>query len=308
MEKLTYIQCLNNTLVIYGEQGSKAAYEYICEHLDHVADGNKAQLFNFKYCLAEAAGYPEEAFKFLEEAVCEKGYWYDSEYLQEEEDLAQVRKHPEFNRILEIVKEREAAAKATSTATLDLVPATGERLMVAVHGDQENAKMTAHYWKSVQGLSYDLATPQSSQIQFSEAYGWDDLALGLEEFNQHMKTLSQKGYQETVFGGFSAGARLVVESLLAGAVVGKGAILVAPWLPEEENWVPLIPTLAGKGLKFFVMAGTEDVDCFEGAELFVKELEKANIPCVFEKVEGLSHDYPLDFDARLKRALAWIAE
>lgn len=321
MEKLTYIQCLNNTLITYGEKGSKAAYAYIKENMDKVSDGNKAQLFNFKYCLAAASGQHDDALKFLEEAVMDRGYWYSAEYLENEDDLEKLRKQPKFKEIVKVCRERESAAKAAATATMVLEDRTNPCAIMVVHGDQENAAMTGSYWSSVKGRTagsgaYDLALPQSSQIQFHDAYGWDDLALGLEEMKRHMTDLSQAGYSGIVLGGFSAGGRMIVESLLEenfegiwtgnADKVSRGIILLAPWLPEEDQWVPVVKNLAGKGFKFYILAGEEDVDCYECAELFAKNLEAAGIDHVFERVPGLGHDYPTDFADRLEKALAWI--
>ena len=50
MKQLTYAGLLNETITLYGREGSLAAYQFITKHADNV-NGNKAQIYNFRYAL-----------------------------------------------------------------------------------------------------------------------------------------------------------------------------------------------------------------------------------------------------------------
>ena len=56
-----------------------------------------------------------------------------------------------------------------------------------MHGDQENIGIIEPYWKSVLAQNYTLALPQSSKIQFSDGFVWDDLHRGKEELKRALR-------------------------------------------------------------------------------------------------------------------------
>ena len=76
-----------------------------------------------------------------------------------------------------------------------------------MHGDQENIGIIEPYWKSVLAQNYTLALPQSSKIQFSDGFVWDDLHRGKEELKEHYdKLIENRTVEHVIIGGFSAGA------------------------------------------------------------------------------------------------------
>ncbi|MCQ0954621.1 alpha/beta hydrolase, partial [Bacillus cereus] len=172
---MTYIQLLNETLHCYASKGSLEAYTYIMEHAKGIV-GNEAQIYNFKYALASAAGLEEEALHVMKEAIIEKGFWYGYEYLISDDDLKLLHKFEEFHKMVQLCKEREELAKKTERADVKYIEGKKkEKLFIAMHGDQENIGIIEPYWKSVLSQDYTLALPQSSQIQFSDGFVWDDI-------------------------------------------------------------------------------------------------------------------------------------
>ncbi len=253
---MTYIQLLNETLHCYANKGSLEAYTYIMEHAKGIV-GNEAQIYNFKYALAGAAGLEEEAMHVMKEAIIEKGFWYGNEYLITDDDLKSLHKFEEFHKMVQLCKEREELAKKTERADVKFIDGKKkEKLFIAMHGDQENIAIVEPYWKSVLDQDYTLALPQSSQIQFSDGFVWDDIHRGKEELKEHYVTFIENHTVESlIIGGFSAGARVALYTILQKNIDVDGFIFVAPWLPEVDEWNELLEVLQNKNIKGYIVCG-----------------------------------------------------
>ncbi|HFR4185954.1 TPA: alpha/beta hydrolase [Bacillus cereus] len=304
---MTYIQVLNETLHCYASKGSLEAYTYIMEHTKGIV-GNGAQIYNFKYALASAAGLEEEALHLMKEAIIEKGFWYGNEYLISEDDLKPLHKFEEFHQMVQLCKEREELAKKTERADVKYIESKKkEKLFIAMHGDQENIGIIEPYWKSVLAQNYMLALPQSSQIQFSDGFVWDDLHRGKEELKEHYdKLIENRTVEHVIIGGFSAGARVVLYTILQKDIAVDGFIFMAPWLPEIEEWNELLGVLQDKHIKGYIVCGDQDEDCFKCTQQFVQLLRDKNIEHKYKVIPNLNHDYPIHFDKVLKEAIEYI--
>ena len=304
---MTYIQVLNETLHCYASKGSLEAYTYIMEHAKGIV-GNEAQIYNFKYALASAAGLEEEALHLMKEAIIEKGFWYGNEYLISDDDLKPLHKFEEFHQMVQLCKEREELAKKTERADVKYIESKKkEKLFIAMHGDQENIGIIEPYWKSVLAQNYMLALPQSSQIQFSDGFVWDDLHRGKEELKEHYdKLIENRTVEHVISGGFSAGARVVLYTILQKDIAVDGFIFMAPWLPEIEEWNELLGVLQDKHIKGYIVCGDQDEDCFKCTQQFVQLLRDKNIEHKYKVIPNLNHDYPIHFDEVLKEAIEYI--
>ncbi|MES5954676.1 alpha/beta hydrolase [Bacillus fungorum] len=304
---MTYIQLLNETLYCYANKGSLEAYTYIMEHAKGIV-GNEAQIYNFKYALASASGLEEEALHLMKKAIIEKGFWYGNEYLISDDDLKSLHKFEEFQKMVQLCKEREELAKKTERADVKFIEGKKkEKLFIAMHGDQENIEIIEPYWKTVLTQDYTLALPQSSQIQFSDGFVWDDIHRGKEELKEHYVTFIENHTVESVIiGGFSAGARVALYTILQKDIDVDGFIFMAPWLPEIEEWNELLEVLQDKNIKGYIVCGDQDEDCFECTQQFVQLLRDKNIEHEYKVVPNLKHDYPEDFDELLKEAIEYI--
>ncbi|MGE6552562.1 alpha/beta hydrolase [Bacillus mycoides] len=304
---MTYIKLLNETLHCYANKGSFEAYSYIMNNAKDVM-GNEAQIYNFKYALASAAGLEEEALHLMKKAIIENGFWYGSEYLISDDDLKPLHKFEEFHRMVQLCKEREELAKKSEQADVKYkYSKQNENLLITLHGDQENIQIIEPYWNSVMEQGFMLALPQSSQIQFSDGYVWDNIERGREELKGHYNKIKvNKTFGNIIIGGFSAGARVALHSMLQGEIEVNGFIFVAPWLPEMEEWEEMIGILHDKSIKGYIICGDQDEDCFEGTQQFVKLLKDKNIEHKYKVVPNLNHDYPHNFDELLKEAIEYI--
>ena len=304
---MTYIQLLNETLHCYASKGSLEAYTYIMEHAKGIV-GNEAQIYNFKYALASAAGLEEEALHLMKEAIIEKGFWYGYEYLISDDDLKLLHKFEEFHKMVQLCKEREELAKKTERADVKYIEGKKkEKLFIAMHGDQENIGIIEPYWKSVLSQDYTLALPQSSQIQFSDGFVWDDIHRGKEELKEHyVKFIENHTVERVIIGGFSAGAGVALYTVLQKDIAVDGFIFMAPWLPEIEEWNELLGVLQDKHIKGYIVCGDQDEDCFECTQQFVQLLRDKNIELKYKVIPNLNHDYPIYFDEVLKEAIEYI--
>lgn len=304
---MTYIQLLNETLHCYASKGSLEAYTYIMEHAKGIV-GNEAQIYNFKYALASAAGLEEEALHLMKEAIIEKGFWYGNEYLISDDDLKSLHKFEEFHQMVQLCKEREELAKKTERADVKYIESKKkEKLFIAMHGDQENIGIIEPYWKSVLAQNYTLALPQSSKIQFSDGFVWDDLHRGKEELKEHYdKLIENRTVEHVIIGGFSAGARVALYTILQKNIAVDGFIFMAPWLPEVEEWNELLGVLQDKHIKGYIVCGDQDEDCFECTQQFVQLLRDKNIEHKYKIIPNLNHDYPIHFEEVLKEAIEYI--
>lgn len=210
--------------------------------------------------------------------------------------------------MVQLCKEREELAKKSEQADVKYkYSKQTENLLITLHGDQENIQIIEPYWNSVMEQGFMLALPQSSQIQFSDGYVWDNIERGRDELKGHYNKIKvNKTFGNIIIGGFSAGARVALHSMLQGEIEVNGFIFVAPWLPEMEEWEEMIGILHDKSIKGYIICGDQDEDCFEGTQQFVTLLKDKNIEHKYKVVPNLNHDYPHNFDELLKEAIEYI--
>lgn len=307
---MTYNQLLNQSLALLEQQGPEAAYELMCKEGKQVENANEAQLYNFAYCFAALAGRTDEAMGLLQEAVYQKGFWYDYEYLLGDEDLEELRKNPVFSQIASLCRQRQEQAQEAAQPVLELEEVQqGKPVLLALHGDQQNARITAPYWQAAKEKGFGLALAQSTELQVSDGYTWDDEEEAARQLAAHWQTLRDQGVEveRSILGGFSSGGRAALYAVLSGAVTPKGLILVAPWLPELEEWSAQLSALKEAGTHVYICCGDADEDCFEGSEQLFELLDEAGVEVDFKLCPDLDHDYPANFDQLLREAIDFAA-
>jgi len=316
LKRITYTSLLNRTLEIYMKGDYLEAYNFITENYKGIK-GNLAQIYNFCYSIANKAGLEELALQIMREAIVEKGFWYQYKYLIEDEDLKSLNKYKEFADLLDICKKRESEAKRNEKNKKKIIvpykmnEQYKHPLIIALHGDQENIEITEDYWSSCIHKNYLLALPQSSQIQFSEGYEWKDIDKGSRELKGHYENIFEKHNIDSdniIIGGFSAGGRVALYSILKGIIQAKGFILVAPWLPEIDEWAPLLDKIKEKEIRGYVVCGDKDDDCYKCTRRFTDLLSSKKIFYELKIFKGLDHDYPDNFNKTLLKAIEFISK
>lgn len=177
---------------------------------------------------------------------------------------------------------------------------------MVLHGNEQNISVNERYWNSSTRAGHLLALLQSSQISFSGGYYWNKVIKGVGELKEHWMALIQSrvvDQERMVIGGFSAGARVALFSVLKGMIKPKAALFVTPWLPEVEHWEPLMNGSGLKGVDFHIICGKDDPDCFQHSKEISRMLDKRGLVNHLMFIEGLGHDYPDDFDVQLEKIL-----
>lgn len=313
MPEMTYFRLVHRAIDLYNEGKLEEALDLI-EKFGDMVEGNRAQILNFKCCIASRLGRTEMAMNIMREAIVGTEYWYPYEYLLQDNDLKSIRDQKEFTDLAEICREREIIARKEVRAELKLIMPlersfTQSPWLIALHGNGDSVALTEKNWHSLLLQGYSLAFPQSSQITSHETYTWNDLEKGLMEINSHLNDL-EKEHDITgggwVLSGFSGGARLALYSVLYGDLHPKGLILIAPYLPEIKEWEGMVRNLTRKGLKICVLCGDQDSISFEAGKEVKRILDEIGIPTMLQVVEGLDHDFPDDFAQRLSEMLEFI--
>ena len=304
---MNYHQIIEQCIRLYQLEMYDEAYEYISDR-DFSFEVIESQITNFRYAIAAKSGKLKLGKDIFRQAIIEKNYWYSYQYLMNDEDLIDLRKDDDILKLMELCKDRENKALKDTVAQLSVFEPTTPNLngpmplMIALHGNQENSRITKPFYERCLEYDYLLAIPDSSQIVFSDAYSWNDYDLGLEELIEHFKTISKKiplDLDQVMIGGFSAGARLALYSVLKEAIVVKHCILMAPWLPEIKEWEYLFHNIKLKNTKFHIFIDPEDKDCYEGAIALKKMLSKHLIPHQYLVVKELGHSYHESFSEDL---------
>ena len=253
MPAVTFTNLINKGMNLYREGKYWESYLLMSGHADH-EPRNDAQVYDFRASLACRAGRADLGRQLLEEAILEKGCWYARKYLIEDDDIRPATLLPGFQRLLDVCAEREKAALANAKSELVIVRGKGDErrpLIIMLHGNVQNAAIAREDWNAAIEAGHDMAFVQSSQISYYQAYlsgttsrrasGTSKAAYG------QLKAQGELDGRDVIIAGFSAGGRLALYAMLNDIVDVKGAILVGPWLPEIEEWLPRCPHWAGRG-------------------------------------------------------------
>lgn len=307
MAAMTFTNLINKALDLFRESKYWEAYQMMTENADH-HPRIESQVYDFRASTACRAGRVDLGRQLLEEAVFTKGLWYTQEYLCNDQDIHPATEYPGFQRILEVCAEREKAARAKTEMKLFLVRGKGSAgkkpLIIMLHGNGQNAAIAGEDWSAATEAGYDIAFVQSSQISSDDSYVWNDIVKGAEDLKtayERLRDQGEFGGREVIMAGFSAGARLALHALLNDLVDAKGAILVGPWLPEIEEWMPRILDLRGKGV--YILIGEKDIECLPGAKKLADTLDREQQVNLLHIAKGLGHDYPEDFGDLLSIAV-----
>ncbi len=311
MTGLTYNQLMNGAVRLYHQGRFQEAYELVTMNAGKV-EGNQAQIYNFRFCLACRAGHQGLAMSIIREAVIDRGYWYSYENLLTDDDLAPLRDIHEFKRMAEICKGREAEARSTSRPEMDIAVSQDEgptTLLMVLHGNEENDQIARSQWIGDEGPCCLMAFPRSSQIGFSGAYYWNDVELGVAEVRSHLRDLRQYfPVQSVVLAGFSAGARVALHLALDAESDVQGLILIAPWLPDLDEISSQIRGLRSRDVRCYIIWGDQDQDCREHSKALNELFEIEGVRHRKVEIPAMEHDVPSDLQALVPSMLAFIME
>ena len=296
---------------LYEEGEYSQAYDLMVREAGRFPEQAQHTIF-WQACLAGCLGQTETAIQLLQDWSA-AGYWMAEKRMRDEPDLQSLNGLPEYEAIVAVCRERHRAAEAQGTPKLvTFLPeqqAQSYPLLVALHGNNDNAKDTVPYWHSAVAQGWILAVPQSSQITMPDAYVWNDRERATREMQEHYAALMQEypiNADKVIIGGFSMGAGLSIRFSMSGVIPASGFIAVGPYIPDAETLTPFVESSKERGLRDVIIIGDQDKHCYETSLKVAELLNARDIPCKLEVYPNMGHDFPPDFEQKLGEAIAFI--
>lgn len=266
-------------------------------------------------CMAERVGDRAAALGALGEAL-DQGHWYGERLLRESPSWRPLQGDPAFEQLAARSLAMMAAATHAPTPLLAVPdgapPAAGWPLLVTLHGNGGNPRLSLEGWRPAAG-GWLQAALQSSQAMSSQQFVWDDQERARADVLAQLDAVRGAhpvDERQLVLAGFSRGAETALQLVLTGAVAARGVVLLGPGGPmaeDPERWLPLIEGADGRELRAAVVVGDEDdTGLVDAALQLAPMLDDRGIPCHLEVVQGLGHSYPPDGGAALRRGLAFV--
>ncbi len=297
---LSYHGFLEKIIELYGAGLFEEALNYINENRDQV-NGIDSQIDNFAFCIAALSGNAELSLDIFEKAIQEKGYWYETNQLENDKDLDLIRKNMKFKALLEMNRRREHEFLGLGQSTYHIRDGNHEKGYIILHGNHENARITKGAW-SEKSVDHALCVfLQSSQPDFYDAYHWNDREKAIAESSEIIMRVQKefKDVKEWVLVGFSMSATVVLDLVCRKIVSPDHLILFGPWLPyleeEKEKLMDLKPNME---LSIFI--GDQDSTCMEHAQLLKDVLLSQNFTPNYVEMKNTGHGFPVEIDKYLK--------
>ena len=250
------------------------------------------------------------ALQLLAEAI-HAGHWYHG--LREDAALQLLRGLPEFEEIAQICEERRALAIANSTPVLKILsPDTGSPpypLLIALHGNQSNVESFSIHWTAASSHGWYVGLPQSSQSYGKETFTWNDWEWAVDQIRKDYGILCAQypiDLSQVVLAGFSMGGGLAAFLALSGAIRVRGLVLVAPFLENVDELVPLMEQHPPKGLRTFIVSNERDEYCAGIAQQLSRLLPQHGILSQSEIYSEAKHGFPSHFETKLPQAMDWL--
>lgn len=314
MGELTFENLEHQMMQLYKDGDYAQAFE-LTQQEAHRFPEHEQELYYWRMCLASRLNNIPQALQFGQEAL-DRGHWFSPKWIHEDEDLQPLEGLPAFEQMLAICQQRLNEAQANVKPELLVIPPTKEThtssqsypLLLALHGNNDNAHSSVNYWRWITSQGWLLAVPQSAQLIGADAYVWDDWDQATREVKQHYTALAEQfaiDNEKTILGGFSMGGGLAIWLAMTGAVKARGFIALGPYLRDVEKLVSSLETAKTNNLRGYIVVG-EDDHCLPIARRVTELLQGHGIPCEFELRPNLGHTFPPDFKQSLEKALTFI--
>jgi predicted esterase len=278
--------------------------------------GHEIDVYYLRSCLAARQGRYELAVGLIEEAF-ERGHWYGEALFRLTPSWQVLQGRPEFEQVAaaNIAKQRAVQVSASHRTVTPHHRTPPYRSLVALHGNGADGDSALEGWRAAVDDGWLLTAIQSSQIISPNRFIWDDTPLALREIRQQygaLETEFELSADHLIIAGFSMGADTALRVALTATIPARAFILLGPGGPDTDDphtWLPLIQQqrAGGTPLRGYLLIGEQDdVATAETQRQLAQLLTAHGIPCGFEVLPGLAHEYPPDFSEILRRALAFV--
>lgn len=295
---------------LYGAQEYSQAWALVEREAPRFPDQAWRTTF-WRMCLAARSDDTPAALRAFEEGVS-AGHWWSENGLRQDPDLKPLQGRPEFERLVSVCLERQAAAQAqTRPELLVLRPVVPPPypVIVALHGAGGTAESFAPHWQPAISAGWLVARAQSSRVAGPHGYGWWDLERAEREISAHFQTLRDEHpirADQIVLAGFSQGGSTAIWLALRQTVPATGFLGIACATRDLEETRVHATRLQAK-IRGYLLVGDADY-VFERTRALHDLLQSAGVPTELEIRPGLGHAIPDDFEVSLRRALAHITQ
>lgn len=286
---------LEQTLAI-AENGYAAAYRFLQEAYEQDPESCGPQTLYFLSCLAGGSDRPREALEWLQKAIDGNGWWYRPEVL-EDDDLAPLKDDPVFCALRSVSDARYAAAAAQARPRFSWERKTAENLLLAVHGNTQNAQTARADWTPVVGTDgrWQIETIQSAEPDGYGTYRWSYDMRAYLPVADAIAAMREKGYRRLVCGGFSAGCDMLLRAAAFTPARCDMLILQSPWIPVlQDHAQTLTAALRQKGIALRIFCGAEDEDCLPLAKQLYDAAGREGIDMRLTIQENSRHQFPAE--------------
>jgi predicted esterase len=189
-------------------------------------------------------------------------------------------------------------------------------LCMVFHGNDSNSQSHVEFWHPLSLADWLVVLPQSSRVgEHPNTFIWNTPGLSEWNFHEVQSCFSEirQNYKidlsRIILAGFSMGGGLAIEMVLSGHIASAGFIAVAPYIPykyvdPQSNYSDFVKSQAVRG---YCIVGEQDFFAIEGTSALSSRLSSMNIPCAVEQHANLEHDYPLDFEKSLLKAVNYVS-
>ena len=275
-------------------------------------------LYNWQFCAAALLDKPDLAIKIIKESL-DAGYCWSEEYFRNDPDLISLHNLPEFNRLVQVSEQLRLTAQLRVKPFLLTLPQPDSKepslpLLIALHGNTMNARISVNDWKSAVDFGWLTALPQSSQLFGPEMFVWDNLELGGREIEAHYRELTETysvDINRVVISGFSKGGEMAIWFALKEIVPLSGFIAVNPGgqlIQKVQSWLPILEeckTLTN--LRGYFVVGEQDSGA-EKIKALYEILLALGMECKLVIHPEIGHDLPDDFNQVLKKGLEFFQD
>ena len=305
MEQMTFREVNDKLIVLYGEKKFDEALQMIEGHLDAFPEQKPRMVF-WRMCLLSLSDRPDDVLVVFREGL-DNGFWWQEE-LFADPDLNAVRDRPEFQRLVEISKEKHAEAQKHIGRDYAILtpepPASGlYPLLMTLHGRNGNKDVDLPQWEQARQRGWLVVSCQSTQPVFQGAYHWDSPAQGLSDLLFYYERASQQFQidpQRVVISGFSQGSGMAIYAALTGTLPARGFIGIGTWWADPNELA-----IENRNVRGYFITGEKD-HTLERAREIQKVLRANKIEFAEEVHPDLGHEFSADFGASFDKAIAFI--
>ncbi len=297
-----------------------AALDLATQELSHYPD--QTPLLNYwRICMAARLEDKELSIRLLDEQT-RSGFWYGEVLLRKSPSLLPLQGLPEYERLVGLNRQLQELDRVTNFPLITLRPegkcqsdTPACPLLIGLHANGGTAQTSINFWRSAANLGFVVAVPQSSQAMWKDSYVWNDLEIAKEEVARDYARLTQKyslDAQRVVLAGHSMGGEVAIWLALTGAIRVRGFIAFGPGGPYMDNpsdWLSVIQERSDPDLRGYIVVGEQDDTISQdGYRTLVEFFDQEGVPCELEVVPQAGHDFTMEYEASLKRALEFILQ